>query len=240
LLTAQRDRKRGERNSVFRWKSITVWMGAALFVLACTTPGLGRGRHFQGNHNEGHPGGGMRQPASRSVPRPPQTQGISRRSAPSPAMQGHHAGQWLRRYKDLPPAEQERALSNDPQFRHLSPERQERLRARLQHFSSLPPAQQQRVLNRMETWEHLTPAQKQDARQLFRQMREMPPDRRHMLESAIRDLRAMPPDARQRVINSDRFRSTFTPEERNMLDDVTKLPLAPAEPPSPPGQAPHP
>ncbi|MGD0824251.1 MAG: DUF3106 domain-containing protein [Terriglobales bacterium] len=52
-----------------------------------------------------------------------------------------HAGNWLRRYKDLPPAQQHRALENDPQFRKLSPQQQARLRSRLQNFSSLPPQQ---------------------------------------------------------------------------------------------------
>ena len=33
--------------------------------------------------------------------------------------QGNHAGQWLRRYKDLPPDQQQKALDNDSQFRSL-------------------------------------------------------------------------------------------------------------------------
>jgi hypothetical protein len=63
-----------------------------------------------------------------------------------------HAGNWLRRYKDLPPAQQRRALENDSQFRKLPPQQQARLQGRLQYFSSLPPQQQERVLGRMETW----------------------------------------------------------------------------------------
>jgi hypothetical protein len=49
-----------------------------------------------------------------------------------------------------------------------------------------------------------------------------------MVETAIRDLRQMPPDQRQQVLNSPRFKNMFTPQERNMLDGVLKLPLAPA------------
>jgi hypothetical protein len=40
----------------------------------------------------------------------------------------------------------------------------------------------------------------------------------------------MPPDARQRAINSEDFKKRFSPEERNMLDGASRLPLAPAEP----------
>jgi len=95
-----------------------------------------------------------------------------------------HAGAWLRRYKDLPPAEQRRALESDPQFRRLPPPRQMQLKNRLQHFSSLPPQQQERVLGRMETWEHLSPGQKDQARTLFRQFKQLPPDRRRTLNDA--------------------------------------------------------
>lgn len=148
-----------------------------------------------------------------------------------PPMRGPrgHAGDWLRRYKDLSPAEQERALRNDPSFRRLSPERQQALRQRLQHFSSLPPQQQLRMLNRMETWEHLTPMQKSQARQIFGQMRQLPPGRQRMVITAVHDLRAMPPAQREAVINSPRFRSMFSDQEREMMRGATRLPLAPPE-----------
>jgi len=152
---------------------------------------------------------------------PRQTQG-------SPPVRGH-AGDWLRRYKDLSPEEQERALQNDPAFRSLPLERQQRLRQRLQHFSTLPPQEQLRMLNRMETWEHLTPQQKQQARQIFRQMRQLPPDRQRMVMTAVRDLRAMPSEQREAVINSDRFKSIFSDQEREMMSGATRLPLAPPE-----------
>ena len=42
-------------------------------------------------------------------------------------------------------------------------------------------------------------------------------------------LRAMPPDQRERVLESDRFKGTFSDQERNMLRETTKLPLAPAQ-----------
>lgn len=145
-----------------------------------------------------------------------------------PRIQGH-AGDWLRRYKDLPPAEQERALRNDPGFRLLPPAQQQLLRQRLRHFSNLPPQQQARILGRMETWEHLTPAQKQQARQIYGQMQQLPPDRRRMVTTAVRDLRSMPPDQRERVIDSPRFRGMFSDQEREMMRGATRLPLAPAD-----------
>jgi Protein of unknown function (DUF3106) len=154
-----------------------------------------------------------------------------------PAWQNHpqtrpaqgHAGDWLRHYQGLPPAERERALQNDPGFRRLPPERQQMLRQRLQHFYSLPPQQQQRVLNRMETWEHLTPGQKDQARQVFNRMRQLPPDRQRMVHTAIRDLRSLPPGQREQIIDSNRFKGMFSPQERDIMRGATRLPLAPPE-----------
>jgi len=195
---------------------MTEWLavGALVFALAGSLPGLAiRG----GAPQQKHPA------QTYQPPRPP-----------APRAQGKtqprgHAGDWLRRYKDMPPAEQERQLQSDPAFRRLSPERQQQLRERLQHFSDLPPQQQLRVLNRMETWEHLTPEQKEHARNLFSQMKQLPPDRQRMVTAAVRDLRAMPSEQREQVINSDRFKGMFSDQERQMMSEATRLPLAPAE-----------
>ncbi len=99
---------------------------------------------------------------------------------------------------------------------------------RLNNFNSLPPDEQQRRLNRIETWEHLTPQQKSQARQLASQWQQLPQPRKQMMKTAIGDLRAMPPDQRERVLESDRFKGMFSEQERNMLRETTKLPLAPA------------
>jgi len=142
---------------------------------------------------------------------------------------GQHSGDWLRKYKDVPSAQQQKALENDPQFRNLPPERQERLKERLQRFSSLPPERQQRILNRMETWEHLTPEQQQKARDVFGRFRQLPSDRQNMVRTAVRDLQGMSPQDRQRVLGSDRFKGMFTDNEREMLNEMSQLPLAPPE-----------
>jgi len=167
---------------------------------------------------------GVAQKPNRPAPNRPEQ---NRQGQNRPAQQ-HHAGDWLRRYKDVPP--------QDPQFRKLPPERQNRLRDRLQRFSTLPPQQQSRILQRMETWEHLTPSQKQEARGLFQQMRSLPPDRRQMMESAIRNLRGMPPGQRQQVLESPDFKSRFSPQEQDMLNGISRLPLAPATPPGEGGE----
>ena len=142
-----------------------------------------------------------------------------------------HAGDWLRRYKDVPPTQQREALESDPRFRNLPPQRQEKLRQQLDRFNTLPPEKQQRVLNRMETWEHLTPNQKSEARQLYSQFRNLPPQRRQALDGAIRSMRTMTPEQRQQFLNSGQSKKMFSPQEQDLLGGISRLPLAAGETP---------
>jgi hypothetical protein len=127
-------------------------------------------------------------------------------------------------------------LQNDPHFRSLPPAQQRRLRQQLRYFASLPPQEQQHVLqlmdrmgNRGRVWNGLTPEQRQRVQQIHNQILQLPPERQRIVRSTIRDLRAMPPAQREQVLDSDRFRSTFSPQELGILREVTRLPLAPAE-----------
>jgi hypothetical protein len=61
-------------------------------------------------------------------------------------------------------------------------------------------------------------------------MQQLPPQRRQAVQNAIQALRGMPPDARQRALESGRF-NDFSPQERDLLNGVSRLPLAPAQPP---------
>jgi Protein of unknown function (DUF3106) len=140
-----------------------------------------------------------------------------------------HAGDWLRRYKDLPPDEQRQALEKDSDFQKLAPQRQAQLLQRLQRFSSLPAQQQDRILSRMETWEHLTRDQKLQARELFQQIQQLPQPRRRALSGAIRGMRDLTPEQREQIINSDRYKSMFSDHERELLSGAARLPLAPGD-----------
>jgi Protein of unknown function (DUF3106) len=167
------------------------------------------------------------------VPRPPQA-GAQPRVVPRPPMAGQkHGGDWLRSHQNLSLADQQKALQSDPQFRKLPAQQQQQLVNRLQKFNSLPPEEQQRRLSRIETWEHLTPQQKTQARQLAQQWKQLSPDRQRMMKTAIGDLRAMPPEQRESVLESERFKGMFSDQERKMLRETTKLPLAPAQAPVP-------
>jgi hypothetical protein len=70
------------------------------------------------------------------------------------------AGEWLRKYRDVPPQQQQQALQNDPQFKMLPQQRQQQLQQRLQNFNAMPPQQQDRVLDRMQKFDSMNDQQK--------------------------------------------------------------------------------
>ena len=136
---------------------------------------------------------------------------------------GPHRGEWLRKNQNLPPAEQERALRNDPAFRQLPAERQEQLMNRLRNFNNRPPEQRQQILNRMETFEHLPQPERQRVRNLYGQMRDLPDDRRAAVHQAARQLGGMSPAERERMLNSPQFRRRFSPQEQNLVRGLAQL-----------------
>jgi len=140
---------------------------------------------------------------------------------------GPHKGDWLRKYGNLPPSQQEQQLKQEPAFRNLTPAQQNQLLDRLRNFNSQPPEKKQQILNRMETFEHLTPAQQETARNLFQRYHSLPEDQRAKVSQAYRRLRGMPPEARNQLMNSEEFRSDYTDEQRDLLRGMTDLNLTP-------------
>jgi len=138
---------------------------------------------------------------------------------------GAHAGAWLRRYHQMPPEEQERALNNDAEFKNLPPDRQEQLRSRLREFNSYSEKKKQRILRRMELFEHLTPEQQAQARALWDRVRELPDDRRRIVRRTARNLRQFDPAERERVLASEAYQNSFSEQERVLIRDLAAFDL---------------
>ena len=195
----------------------------AIAVMACCTlPALALFPGWQKS--------GSARPASQA-PRGMAPPASSQNSANSyqfqPKGPGPHRGDWLRKYGNLPPSEQEQQLKQDPAFHSLTPDKQNQLMDRLRKFNSQPPEKKQQILNRMETFEHLTTEQQASARNLFQRYHNLPEDQRAKVSQAYRRLRGMPPQARNELLNSDEFRNNYTEEERNLLRGMTDLNLSP-------------
>ena len=136
---------------------------------------------------------------------------------------GPHNGDWLRKYGELPPAEQEQKLESDPMFQSLTPDKQQSLLNRLRNFNSLTPSKKKQVLMRMETYEHLTPVQQKQADSLYQNYRGLPPDQQSQVSQAYKKLREMNPEQRAQFFNSDEFFSSFNGDQRSLLRGMSEL-----------------
>ena len=136
---------------------------------------------------------------------------------------GRKMGDWLQAHKDLPLDQQLKLLENEPGFKKLPADRQAALRDRLKKFNSLPPDKRDQALQRMEFLAKLTPVQRQQLRNANEQLKGLPPERQVAVHTALRHLRQMPPAERQQVIQSDRFRSTFSDQEQKLISQLAEM-----------------
>jgi hypothetical protein len=146
---------------------------------------------------------------------------------------GYRMGAWLQAHKDLPLDQQLKLLESEPGFKKLPADRQAALRERLKKFNSLPPAQRDQAVQRMEFLSKLTPQQRQQLRDANQQLKGLPPERQVAVHTAVRHLRQMPAAERQQVIQSDRFRSTFSDQEQKLISQLAEMSPAAASAQSP-------
>ncbi len=177
------------------------------------------------------PGEHFRPPTQANQPKNPNAG--NRGGQPGPKM-----GDWLNQHKDLPPDQQEKLLRNEPGFQRLPPQRQAELIERLRKFNSMTPQQRDRALNRMQFIANLTPAQRQQIREANTQLQGLPQDRQVMVHKALRHLRQMDPQERQQVFDSERFKSTFSDQERGILTKLSAINPPEGNPEPPPNGQP--
>jgi Protein of unknown function (DUF3106) len=142
---------------------------------------------------------------------------------PNQPNRGNRPGRRLGNLLNLPPEQREKALESDPGFKKLSPDRQAALRERLRNFNNMSPEQQKRVRDRIAFMASLTEDQRRTIRQANQQLERLPQDRQVMVHTALRHLRRMDPQEREQVLNSDRFKNTFSEEERGILTKLSAI-----------------
>src|SRR6476620_5969115 len=93
----------------------------------------------------------------------------------------------------------------------------------LQAHNSLPLEKRTQALQRMEFLSKLSPQQRQQLRDANQQLKGLPPERQVAVHTALRHLRQMPSAERQQVIQSDRFRSTFSDQEQKLISELAEM-----------------
>jgi Protein of unknown function (DUF3106) len=141
----------------------------------------------------------------------------------SSVQRGPHAGDWLRRNMNTPPAQQKQELEKSDDFKKLSPDKQQKLLNRLNRFNSMSPNQKSRVLSHMEWLDNLPPEKKEKADALHLQFHQLSQDRRQAVRRALFGMRDMNPDERQKNIDSQEMKSSFSDNERQIMKGYTAL-----------------
>jgi hypothetical protein len=119
------------------------------------------------------------------------------------------------------PEERERAMEK------LPPAMQEQFRAQFKRFDSLTPQQQQLQLKWVEHYSALPADQQVVIRQQFQALAKLPQDRRQPIGATLRRLAGMPDDQRRKVLESEDFKSQFSPEEQKIISDLSVVMLPP-------------
>jgi hypothetical protein len=119
------------------------------------------------------------------------------------------------------PEERDRALEKLPS------KMQEQFRNQLKRFDSLTPAQQQLQLKWVDRYSAL-PKGQQDAFKLqWQALGKMTPEQRRPIAAALRRLEGMPDAQRRNLLESDEFKSRFSPEELKMISELSVIMLPP-------------
>jgi hypothetical protein len=135
--------------------------------------------------------------------------------------------------RELPPAEQERFMANDPRFRQLPPQRQQMIRERLEHWNSLPPMQKAAAHQReiVLALREMPPQQQEQFMANDPRFLAMPPQRQRQIRQRIGTWNAMPAEQKDAVRERDEFvqlrAMPLLQQDRALVDDPRFLRLPP-------------
>jgi Protein of unknown function (DUF3106) len=120
------------------------------------------------------------------------------------------------RWNQMSPEERERELAK------LPPERARQIRERIRRYNQLPPREKQALREGYQKFAQLSPERQEVVRQRMRDFRQLPQSRRQLVRREIGQLRALPEPQRGARMNSEEFRSQFSPRERQIVRDITE------------------
>src|SRR3982751_2493036 len=125
----------------------------------------------------------------------------------------------LERLRLMTPQQRERVLSL------MAPERRRRMESRLAAVDQMNDDQRAKLERRLQSFRELPPQDRQNMRALAQQLNQMEQPRRRIVRQELLRLREMNDADRQSRLESDGFRSLYSPEERDLLSKLSALPL---------------
>jgi len=136
--------------------------------------------------------------------------------APKPGPRLGAPGNPVERLMAMQPEQRERVLEK------LPPKQQANLRERLDRFDKLPAAERQRLNRLWATFNALPPEKQASVTRQMQAFNAMPDARRQELRPVLQRLRNMPEERRTKLLNSDEFKSRFSPSEWEMLSEISQ------------------
>jgi hypothetical protein len=115
----------------------------------------------------------------------------------------------------MPPEKRDQVLER------LPPAQQERLRQRLEQFDKLPPQQKALRLELANRYFALPPEKQAAFAQQVQAFNSLDRDRHRAVQQELRTLWQLNEQQRQERLNSDEFKTRFSPAELQMLNDLS-------------------
>ncbi|MGA2736116.1 MAG: DUF3106 domain-containing protein [Bryobacteraceae bacterium] len=119
------------------------------------------------------------------------------------------------RWNRMSPEERERELAK------LPPGRARQIRQRIARYNQMRPEEQKALRDRYDTFSHLPPDKQQIVRDRLREFRRLPQARQPVVHREVVRLRSLPEAQRQASMNGDEFHSQFSPQEQQIIRDLT-------------------
>ena len=123
----------------------------------------------------------------------------------------------LDRYNAMSPEQREKFLEK------LPAERRKQFELNRQNLNKLDDDQKARLQNQYENFQQLPPEKQQAARRAFRQMNQMPAERRQTIRGEAARLNQMSEPERQTHLSSEEFKTSYSPEERKIIQELGSL-----------------
>ncbi|HEV2386175.1 MAG TPA: DUF3106 domain-containing protein [Candidatus Acidoferrales bacterium] len=135
---------------------------------------------------------------------------------------------WMQRLQQMPPDQQERFLVNNRRFQALPPDQQALVRNRLKLWNSLTPEQRAAMMKREEIWQRMSPDQRREVTEvILPEWRQLTPARRQALIQKLQQLQGLSDSDRKRQLKDPAFLQDLSPEDRNLLEEMSKLKVGP-------------
>jgi phage-related protein len=123
--------------------------------------------------------------------------------------------QYLDKLLKLSPEQRNKALSS------LPPQRRAQILAKLDNYQKVPPQQRARELDLLQRLQMLPPPKRAQVRNALRQFQAVPQPRRQQIQKQAKQLAGLPDGDRRSLMNSEEFRSKYTPAEQQMIEDLS-------------------